>query len=157
MSMFRPVVLVSVLIEGQEDAYEAAHQRIPVDLHASLTGAGVRDWAIWRDGRTLLHLVDVDDFAAVERKLAGDPVNDRWQAEMAVFVERFEQVTAIPRPVRTDTGLVNAAAGCQRHQARCIEMIDDARVVDIPVMHEAAVGPVRGGFGHPVVPGIGHD
>ena len=96
MSMFRPVVLVSVLIEGQEDAYEAAHQRIPVDLHASLTGAGVRDWAIWRDGRTLLHLVDVDDFAAVERKLTGDPVNDRWQAEMAVFVERFEQVTAIP-------------------------------------------------------------
>ncbi|MEV0289929.1 MULTISPECIES: L-rhamnose mutarotase [unclassified Kribbella] len=96
MSRFRPVVLVSVLREGQEDAYEAAHQRIPADLHASLTGAGVRDWAIWRDGRTLLHLVDVDDFALLEQRLAGDPVNDRWQAEMAVFVERFEEVAAIP-------------------------------------------------------------
>ncbi len=31
-------------------------------------------------------------------------------------------------------------------------MIDDAPVVDIPVMHEAAVGPVRGGFGHPSYP-----
>lgn len=96
MSMFRPVVLVSVLREGQEMAYEAAHERIRDDLYESLSRVGVRDWAIWRDGRTLLHLVDVDDYAAVETGLTGDPVNDRWQAEMAVFVERFDEVTEIP-------------------------------------------------------------
>jgi L-rhamnose mutarotase len=96
MSMFRPVVLVSVLREGQEAAYEVAHQRIPEDLYESLTRVGVRDWAIWRDGRILLHLVDVDDYDAVGEGLADDPVNERWQAEMAEFVERFEDVTTIP-------------------------------------------------------------
>ena len=96
MSTFRPVVLVSILREGQVDAYEAAHQRIPDDLFEALTRAGVRDWAIWRDGRALLHQVDVDDYASVEEQLADDPVNDRWQAEMAVFVERFVEVTEIP-------------------------------------------------------------
>lgn len=96
MSTFRPVVLVSILREGQEDAYEAAHRRIPDDLFQALTGAGVRDWAIWRDGRTLLHQVDVDDYSSVEEQLTDDAVNDRWQAEMAVFVERFEEVAEIP-------------------------------------------------------------
>lgn len=96
MTMFRPVVLLSVLREGQEAAYEAAHRRIPEDLFQALTRVGVRDWAIWRDGRTLLHLVDVDDYDAVGAGLVDDPVNDRWQAEMAVFVERFDEVTEIP-------------------------------------------------------------
>jgi L-rhamnose mutarotase len=96
MSTFRPVVLVSVLREGQERAYDAAHRRIPEDLYQSLRRVGVRDWAIWRDGRTLLHLVDVDDYAAVGEGLSDDPVNDRWQAEMAVFVDHFEEVTEIP-------------------------------------------------------------
>jgi L-rhamnose mutarotase len=96
MGMFRPVVLVSVLKEGQEAAYEKAHERIPEDLYQSLTRVGVHDWAIWRDGRTLLHLVDVADYDAVGEGLADDPVNDRWQAEMAVFVDHFEDVTEIP-------------------------------------------------------------
>jgi L-rhamnose mutarotase len=96
MSHFRPVILVSVLRVGQELAYETAHRRIPEDLFRSLTRGGVRDWAIWRDGRTLLHLVDIDDYTALVERLTGDPVNDRWQAEMAVFVERFDEVTEIP-------------------------------------------------------------
>lgn len=96
MNAFRPVVLLSVLREGQEAAYEAAHERIRDDLYQALTRVGVRDWAIWRDGRILLHLVDVDDYSAVEEGLTDDPVNDRWQAEMAVFVERFDEVTEIP-------------------------------------------------------------
>jgi L-rhamnose mutarotase len=96
MSSFRPVVLVSTLREGLESSYEVAHTRIPEDLYQSLSGAGVRDWAIWRDGRKLLHLVDTDDYAAVEKALVGDPVNDRWQAEMAEYVEGFDVVDAIP-------------------------------------------------------------
>ncbi|MDH2394116.1 L-rhamnose mutarotase [Streptomyces sp. HNM0663] len=96
MGHFRPVILVTVLREGKELAYEAAHQQIPEDLFAALTGGGVRDWAIWRDGRTLLHLVDIDDYAALEKHLTDDPVNDRWQAEMAVYVERFDEVGQIP-------------------------------------------------------------
>lgn len=96
MTTFRPVILVSLLREGQESAYDAAHARIPEDLSQSLTRVGVRDWAIWRDGRTLLHLVDVDDYDAVGEGLADDPVNERWQSEMSVFVEGFEDVAQIP-------------------------------------------------------------
>ncbi|WP_327153400.1 L-rhamnose mutarotase [Streptomyces tubercidicus] len=96
MTLFRPVVLVSFLREGMELAYESAHEQIPDDLFQALTDGGVRDWAIWRDGRTLLHLVDVDDYAVLVEHLTDDPVNDRWQAEMSVYVERFDEVTQIP-------------------------------------------------------------
>lgn len=96
MSSFRPVVLLSHLRAGQEAAYERAHAKIPEDLLATLRRVGVRDWAIWRDGTTLLHLVDVDDYAAVEELLVGDPINDRWQAEMAAYVDSFDVVVEIP-------------------------------------------------------------
>ena len=96
MAIFQTHVLVSVLHEGKEAAYDVAHQRIPEDLYQSLTRAGVRDWAIWRDGRILLHLVDVDDYDAMAGNLVGDPVNDRWQAEMATYVDYFEDVRVIP-------------------------------------------------------------
>ena len=96
MATFRASILISVLRAGQEAAYEAAHARIPGDLAEALTAAGVRDWGIWRDGRTLLHLVDVDDYEAMAARLDGNVVNDRWQVEMAEFVEQFEEVTTIP-------------------------------------------------------------
>jgi L-rhamnose mutarotase len=96
MATMRTVVLLSVLHEGQEAAYEAAHERIPQDLYHVLTSAGVRDWAIWRDGRKLLHLVDVDDYEAMAAQLVRDPVNDRWQAEMAAYVDYFEDLQKIP-------------------------------------------------------------
>lgn len=93
---YRPVVLVSTLHDGAADGYEAAHRVIPDDLYDLLVGAGVRDWAIWRDGQTLLHMVDIDDYAALGAALADDPVNDRWQAEMAQYVAGFTDVTHIP-------------------------------------------------------------
>lgn len=96
MSMFRPVVLLSRLREDQELAYEAAHRTIPDDLFQLLAGAGVRDWAIWRDGRSLLHLVDVDDYDAMAEQIGDDPVNDRWQTQMAAYVEGFDEVDSIP-------------------------------------------------------------
>lgn len=104
MSSFRPVVLVSHLRPGQEAGYEQAHARIPEDLLATLRRVGVRDWTIWREGTTLLHLVDVDDYAAVEDRLVGDPVNGRWQAEMAAYVDGFDDVVEIP--VLASPGLV---------------------------------------------------
>ncbi len=96
MTSLRASILMSVLREGQGEAYEAAHTRIPDDLAETLIAAGVRDWGIWRDGRFLLHLVDVDDYDAMAASLAGNAVNDRWQAEMAAYVEHFEEVTSIP-------------------------------------------------------------
>lgn len=83
------VVLHSVLREGQESAYELAHAKIRPDLMASLQSAGIHDWAIWRSGRDLFHLVDCEDFDAAMKTLAGDPVNACWQTEMAQYVDHF--------------------------------------------------------------------
>lgn len=85
------IALHSFLHPGQELGYEQAHQTIPDDLLAALQRAGIRDWAIWRDGQDLFHLVDCDDFDAAQRALAGDPVNQRWQQTMSAYVARFAE------------------------------------------------------------------
>src|SRR5688500_17795504 len=92
----RAVVLRSRLRPGQEGAYEAEHERVPDDLLAALDTGGVRDWVIWRDGFELLHLVDVDDYAALEEHLVGNDANDRWQAAMARHVEGFDDLASSP-------------------------------------------------------------
>ncbi len=84
------VALHSVLRDGQEDAYEKEHAAVWPDLLAALQAAGIRDWTIWRSGRLLVHVVDTDDFAGAMDRLAGDPVNARWQEHMAAFVDHFE-------------------------------------------------------------------
>lgn len=96
----RAAVLHSVLIPGREEDYDWEHREIPDDLLTLLRSAGVRDWAIWRDGRDLLHVVDTDDYAAVAERIAGHPADVRWQAQMAELVEGFTQVTTIP-PLRS--------------------------------------------------------
>jgi L-rhamnose mutarotase len=55
----------------------------------ALREAGIRDWAIWRSGRELFHLVDVPDLAAALDALAADPRDQRWQAHMAGYVQHF--------------------------------------------------------------------
>ncbi|HEX6686839.1 MAG TPA: L-rhamnose mutarotase [Candidatus Limnocylindrales bacterium] len=85
------IALHSLLRDGQELGYEAAHERIPDDLLASLQRVGIREWRIWRSGGNLFHLVDCDDFEAALRQLADDPADKRWQEEMAAFVERFAE------------------------------------------------------------------
>ena len=85
----RQVALHSVLAPGQEDAYEREHTHIPEEMVEALREAGVRDWAIWRSGRDLFHLVDVVDLATALETLAADPRDQRWQAHMAGFVQHF--------------------------------------------------------------------
>lgn len=87
------VALHSILRAGQETAYEKEHAVVPDDLLAALQTAGIRDWSIWRSGRNLFHVVEAEDFTAAMRRLADDPVNQRWQVHMAAFVERF-----VPNP-----------------------------------------------------------
>lgn len=92
----RVAVLVSHLMPGSEDAYEDIHAQIPDELLLALVGAGVRDWAIWRSGTKLLHLVDVDDYVALERTLATDPANQVWQARITEYVSGFSTLETIP-------------------------------------------------------------
>ncbi|QFG26193.1 L-rhamnose mutarotase [Actinomadura sp. WMMB 499] len=89
------VALHSVLREGREEDYDREHAAVPDDLLAALRRAGIRDWTIWRSGRHLFHLVDVEGeaaggFAAALDVLAADPADRAWQEHMAAFVDRFE-------------------------------------------------------------------
>jgi L-rhamnose mutarotase len=70
------------LKDGAEEAYDALHARVPDDLAVALRDAGVRDWRIWRHGRDVFHLVDVDDYAAMRAHLRAHPANLAWQARV---------------------------------------------------------------------------
>ncbi|MCC8907795.1 L-rhamnose mutarotase [Curtobacterium sp. GD1] len=72
---------------GSEAAYERVHASVPPALAARLRAAGVQDWTIWRDGQDLVHLVEVDDYRAMRRALADDPVNAEWQAVVNPLLE----------------------------------------------------------------------
>jgi L-rhamnose mutarotase len=72
---------------GAEAEYERVHAVIPEDLDEALRAAGVTGWRIWRNGRDLFHVVDVEDFAAMRATLRQNPVNQHWQARMAELLE----------------------------------------------------------------------
>ena len=83
------VALHSILREGHEDAYDAAHAAIPEDLVESFERVGIHDWQIWRSGRDLFHIVECDDFGAAMEALDGDPANLRWQESINRHVDHF--------------------------------------------------------------------
>ncbi|MGP9537193.1 enolase C-terminal domain-like protein [Brachybacterium sp. AOP43-C2-M15] len=81
------IALHTRIAEGHEADYDREHARIPDELDASLRAAGVHGWRIWRDGRDLFHLVEVEDYRAMRRRLAEDPANQRWQEHINQFLE----------------------------------------------------------------------
>jgi len=80
------VALHSLLLPGQERAYERAHAAVPPEMVAALQEAGVRDWGIWRSGDNLFHVVDCTDFESTMAALAEDPRNHRWLEQMSAYV-----------------------------------------------------------------------
>jgi L-rhamnose mutarotase len=81
------IVLHTVLKEGREADYDAVHQVIPEAVARKLRAAGVHDWRIWRDGRHVFHLVDVDDYQAMRAALKNDPDNIAWQQTVGPFFD----------------------------------------------------------------------
>ena len=75
------------ILPGQEAEYRRRHAAVWPDMLAALKDAGCRDYSIFiRDSDLFAYLV-VDDFAAFRASMAGSPVNDRWQAEMAALID----------------------------------------------------------------------
>ena len=72
---------------GTEQAYKEAHDAIWPELLEAQRAAGIKRWIIFRDGLELFHSVEADDFDAAIAQLEQDPTDQRWQAEMAKFVE----------------------------------------------------------------------
>jgi L-rhamnose mutarotase len=71
---------------GMQGAYESAHATIWPELQMAQREVGIRRWLIFRHGLDLLHVVECDDFDRAEAELASNPVDQRWQAEMARYV-----------------------------------------------------------------------
>jgi L-rhamnose mutarotase len=67
--------------------YKRRHDEIWPDMVAALNGAGMHNYSIFRDGEKLFAYLEVDDLAAMQRTLATDPVNARWQAYMRDMIE----------------------------------------------------------------------
>lgn len=85
--MTQKIALHTRLKPGKEAEYEAVHARISDELDAALRAAGVTGWNIWRSGRELFHVVEVDDYQAMRLQMAADPVNIAWQEVMSGLLE----------------------------------------------------------------------
>jgi L-rhamnose mutarotase len=81
------IALHTRLAPGKEAEYEQVHAVIPAELDAALREAGVRSWRIWRSGRDLFHVVEVEDYRHMRAYLRDHPANVPWQARMAKLLE----------------------------------------------------------------------
>lgn len=81
------VALHTRLKPGKEADYDRVHARISDALENALHQAGVQSWSIWRSGRELFHVVEVQDYQAMRQQLATNPVNIEWQAVMRELLE----------------------------------------------------------------------
>jgi L-rhamnose mutarotase len=81
------IALHTRLKPGMEASYDREHAVIPSELDAALREAGVASWRIWRSGRDLFHVVEVEDYHAMRAFLKDHPANIPWQARMAELLE----------------------------------------------------------------------
>jgi L-rhamnose mutarotase len=62
--------------------YKKRHDEIWPEMLAALRGAGIQNYSIFRDGSKLFAYLEVDDLARMQRALADDATNARWQEYM---------------------------------------------------------------------------
>ena len=72
---------------GTEARYEEYHREVWPEVLAANRRAGVTKYVIFRDGLDLFHYIECEDFDRAVAELAKDPINLRWQAEMAPMME----------------------------------------------------------------------
>lgn len=94
MTVLQQIALHTRIAEGAEADYVREHAVVPPELDAALRRAGVHAWRIWRDGRDLFHLVEVEDYRTMRRTLAEDPANQRWQEHINRFLEVVDSYAA---------------------------------------------------------------
>ena len=75
------------LLPGREAEYRQRHAAVWPQMLDALKAAGARDYSIFIRGDDLFAYLEVDDFAAFRATMARQPVNDRWQAEMAELID----------------------------------------------------------------------
>jgi L-rhamnose mutarotase len=68
---------------GAEERYEEYHRAVWPDVLKAIQRVGITKYVIYRDGLDLFHYIECDDYDRAIAELARDPVNIRWQQEMA--------------------------------------------------------------------------
>lgn len=69
------------------EEYERAHAQVWPELLAKIKAVGISKYSIFRRGQDLVLYLHVEDFDRAWDELARDPVNQRWQREMARLFE----------------------------------------------------------------------
>jgi L-rhamnose mutarotase len=69
------------------DDYVEAHRAVWPDLLDALRNAGIRNYTIFRHGDEMFGYFESDDLQAAAAYMAAQPVNTRWQDEMAGLLE----------------------------------------------------------------------
>lgn len=77
------VGLHTLLKPGAEERYETYHRAVWPEVLEAIRRAGITKYLIYRDGLDLFHYIQCDDYDKAIAELAKDPVNIKWQAEMA--------------------------------------------------------------------------
>jgi L-rhamnose mutarotase len=72
---------------GAEERYEKYHRAVWPEVLEANRRVGVTKYVIFRDGLDLFHYIECEDFDRAIAQLATDPINLRWQAEMAPMTE----------------------------------------------------------------------
>jgi L-rhamnose mutarotase len=73
---------------GGEERYDELHTAVWPDVLEAIRRVGITKWLIFRDGLDLFHYIECDDYDAAMSELAANPMNVRWQAEVAPFMEK---------------------------------------------------------------------
>jgi len=69
------------------EGYERDHKKVWPELLVKLKEVGISDYSIFRRGQELVLVMRVDNFETAWQALDKDPVNLRWQQEMAKYFE----------------------------------------------------------------------
>ena len=75
------------ILAGHEAEYRRRHAAVWPEMLDALKAAGCRDYTIFIRGADLFAYLEVDDFAAFRASMAANPVDARWQADMAALID----------------------------------------------------------------------
>lgn len=74
------------------DAYDQAHAAVWPELIKRIRDAGISDYSIFRRGQFIFLVMRVTDFNHAWDKLANDPIDQKWQREMAEIFEEKQDI-----------------------------------------------------------------
>jgi L-rhamnose mutarotase len=106
------VAIHTRLREDGIEGYQAAHDDIPAEIVDLLKAGGATSWTIWRNGVDLFHLVECEDWAALQAFMSDKEADHAWQARVGVFRdfslvggdEPLPVIFALPEPPELPEG-----------------------------------------------------